>query len=193
MIAVSGCATTEYAPGRQFGVHVTAASPFASVIANGDESMQEAPEDGAVKSTRTLGARMAGRIENGRVNRAAVSRGADRCAHRREHGAVANGAHAMTVGEEKIALAVDGDAGGLRRDVEFRIQRRPAVSAEAVLQSARENRARAVAVITLERGEGPCVQEIVRIDDQLRDVQAINERRNRPGRVHLADLSIPRR
>ena len=40
----------------QFDVQLTFAVPLASVIANGEDKTQVAPDDGAVKSTRTLGA-----------------------------------------------------------------------------------------------------------------------------------------
>ncbi len=55
-IAVNGCAVTLYVPATQFDVQLTAAMPSASVIANGDDNAHVAPDDGVVKSTRTLGA-----------------------------------------------------------------------------------------------------------------------------------------
>ena len=43
-------------PGMQFGVQLIVTAPFVSVIAKGFESLQDGPDDGAAKSTRTLGA-----------------------------------------------------------------------------------------------------------------------------------------
>ena len=54
--AAIGCAVTLYVPATQFDVQLTFARPLVSVIANGDESEHVAPVDGALKSTRTLGA-----------------------------------------------------------------------------------------------------------------------------------------
>src|SRR5437868_4259178 len=51
-----GRATTSYVPLTQFDVQLTLAAPFASVIANGLDRMHDAPDAGATKSTRTLGA-----------------------------------------------------------------------------------------------------------------------------------------
>lgn len=54
--AVNGRAVTLYVPMTQFDVQFTVATPAASVTANGFDSVHEAPEPGAVKSTRTPGA-----------------------------------------------------------------------------------------------------------------------------------------
>jgi hypothetical protein len=53
---VRGVAVTSNVPATQFDAHVTLATPFASVIANGFESVHDAPLAGTLKSTRTLGA-----------------------------------------------------------------------------------------------------------------------------------------
>ncbi len=55
-VAVSGVAVTAYVPGMQFDVQLTLATPLLSVIANGLDSVHDAPKEGAVKSTRTPGA-----------------------------------------------------------------------------------------------------------------------------------------
>jgi hypothetical protein len=52
----SSVAVTLYVPGTQFDVQLTPATPFASVIANGLDRLQDAPDEGTTKSTRTLGA-----------------------------------------------------------------------------------------------------------------------------------------
>jgi hypothetical protein len=54
--AVSGRTVTLYVPAMQFDVQLTVATPSASVIANGLESVHDAPDAWVVKSTRTLGA-----------------------------------------------------------------------------------------------------------------------------------------
>ena len=49
-------AAISYEPATQFDAQVTVATPLASVIAKGLDRVHEAPVEGTLKSTRTLGA-----------------------------------------------------------------------------------------------------------------------------------------